>query len=188
MPKSITSMMPALGSLLKRVIANFAIVAMVVAAACVLLRLDLGANAPTPEGAAGSGEPGGSGVIIRSEVVRLSLPETLIDLRQRELNASVALTDHELKIALERRRQGSLWYAVTIRGHQVNGDAIVMTFVRHPHREPEHFQELLDVLAAVAANRDPDLAAGDNGPMVHIVQANMSEQQFIEAVRERRVR
>jgi hypothetical protein len=188
MPKWITPMMTARGSRLKRAIGNHTIVALIVAAAFVFARLDRRATAPMPDGAAEPSEPGGSGVITRSEVVRVWLPQTLIDVGQRELRGAVVPTHHELKVALERRRHEGLLYAVTIRGHQVNGGAGDVTFVRHPYSEPEHFQELLVVLAAVAANPSADLAAGGHRPIVHIVKANMSKQEFIEAVRKRHVR
>jgi hypothetical protein len=188
MEKSMMPMMPAPGSWLKRVIGNFTAVAMIVAAAFVLGRLDQWATAPTPDVAAESGELGGSGLIIRSEVLCFWLPRTLIDIGLCELNASLTPTHHELKVTLESRRQENLWYAVTVRGHQVNGGVGDITFVRHPCREPEHLQDLFDILAALAANPRPDLTEGEFGAIVHIVEANMSEQEFIEAARERHVR
>jgi hypothetical protein len=188
MPKWIVPMVRTLSYLFNRGIRNLTIAAVIAAAAFVLVRPDLGPYAPTVDGAAKSDEPGGSGVVIRSEAVRWWLPRTLIDIKQRELNASAAPTHHELKAALEGRRQENLWYTVTIRGHQANGGAADITFMRHPCREPEWFQELVDVLATATVTPHHNLTAGECAAIVHIVEANMSEQEFVEALRKRHAR
>jgi hypothetical protein len=188
MPKCIVPMVRTLGYLFNRGIGNLTIAAVIVAAAFVLVRPHLGPYAPTVDGAAESDERGGSGVVIRSEAVCWWLPRTLIDIKQRELNASAAPTHHELKAALEGRRQENLWYAVTIRGHQVNGGVTEITCMRHPYREPEWFQELVDGLATATVTPHHELTGGECAAVVHILEANMSEQEFVEALRERHAR
>jgi hypothetical protein len=85
----------------------------------------------------------------RTEVVRLWLPETLIDFARRGSQSSAPQTHSELRAFLERRGQTNLWCAFTTRFHEVNGRSADITFTRRPYRDPQHFQELLDILAAL---------------------------------------
>jgi hypothetical protein len=91
--------------------------------------------------------PGFSGAE-RSEVLRLWLPETLIDFAKRGSQPSAPQTHSELRAFLERRGQTNLWYAFTTRFHQTNRGIADITFWRRPYRDSQHFQELLDILAA----------------------------------------
>jgi len=126
----------------------------------------------------------GSGVTVREEVLQLWLPETLIDLAGQHSESSVAPTHQELRTSLERRGQEKLWYALTTRSYQVNGGIADITFIRHPYRDPEHFQEFLDVLATAAGNppRYPTLQY--SGSEVHILPGELSEREPSEVVEE----
>jgi len=92
------------------------------------------------------------GIIVRSEVLRLWLPEPLIVLAKRQSWAPV-LRDHgELQRFLELDHQEDLWHALTIRGHQANGGFADITFIRRPYTDSQCFPELLNVLAVAAGN------------------------------------
>jgi hypothetical protein len=126
----------------------------------------------------------GSGVIVRAEVLHLWLPETLIDLVGHQSEYLVSQTHHELQPSLERRGHEKLWYASTTRGYQVNGGIVDITVIRHPYRDPEHFQEFLDVLSTVAGNppRYPTLQYSGAG--VHVLPGELSEREPSEVVEE----
>jgi hypothetical protein len=96
----------------------------------------------------------GSGIIVRSEVVHLQIPETFRDLAYLQSQAQVLSNHNDLRLFLEQRHQTDLWYAVTTRGHQVNGGHSDITFVRHPYDDPHHFQEVLDILARAIGRTD----------------------------------
>ena len=136
MPKRIKEIDLPLGAFFNRLVGKLMIVVVVVATAIGLTQF--GAVAPRPSGAPEFSDPPGSGVIVRSEVIHLWLPENLVDLARHEFPALVARTHQELKKALERRGQENLWYAITVRGHQVNQGAADISFIRHPYREPEN--------------------------------------------------
>jgi len=126
----------------------------------------------------------GSGITVRAEVLHLWLPETLIDLAGHQAEYSVPQTHHELQTSLERRGQEKLWYALTTRGYQVNGGITDITFIRHPYRDPEHFQEFLDVLATVAGNPPRYPTLHYSGAEVHIPPGELSEREPSEVVAE----
>ncbi len=102
-------------------------------------------------------EPPNSGLIVQSEVLYVCVPQALIDLAKRDLEDHVASTYDDWKATLERHGHQNVCYGLLVRTHQKNGRVVDLTFVRYPHREPERFPELLDVLA-IAAGRPP---AGD---------------------------
>ncbi len=126
----------------------------------------------------------GSGVTVRAEVLQLWLPESLIDLAGRQPESSVPQTHDELQTFLERRGQEKLWYALTTRGYQVNGDTADITVIRHPYGDPQHFQEFLDVLATAAGNPPRYPALHYSRAEVHILSGEPSERDRSEVVEE----
>jgi hypothetical protein len=180
MPKPITMIDLPLGSLFSRLVGNLTIVVVFVTTAIGLTQFD--AFAPRPSGALEFSDPPGSGVIVRSEVIHLWLPEILVDPTRHEFPVLVARTHQELKKALERGGQENLWYAITVRGHQANHGAADISLIRYPYREPENFQELIDVLATVAGSPHCRSSADYSAAIVHIMPAGMSRREWLEAM------
>jgi hypothetical protein len=180
MPKRIMMIDLPLGALFRRLAGNLMIVFMFLMTTIGLLQF--GALAPRLSGAPEFSGPPGSGVIIRSEVIHLWVPETLVDPALHELPALVARTHQELKQTLKRRGQENLWYAITVRGHQANHGATDISFIRYPYRDPESLEELMDVLAAVAGRRPRDSSADYSAAVVHITPAAMSQREWLEAM------
>jgi hypothetical protein len=180
MPKLITTIDLPLGALFSRLAGNLMIVVLLVTTAIGLTRF--GAVVPRPSGAPEFSDPSGSGVIVRSEVIHLWLPETLVDPTRREFPALVARTHQELKKTLELRGQENLWYAITVRGHQVNHGVLDISFIRYPYREPDKLQELMDVLAAVAGSPPRHPSADYSSAIVHIIPAGMSQREWLTAM------
>jgi hypothetical protein len=104
--------------------------------------------------------PAGGGIIIRSEVLRVWLPQTLIDLAKRQTKPSRIRNFEELHRILEDRNQQDVWYALTSRGHQESGEFIDLTVIRWPDRDSRNFPELLDVLD-VASGHPPSEPGAD---------------------------
>ena len=180
MPKPITMIDLPLGALFSRLVGNLMIVVVFVTTAIGLTQFD--AWAPRSSGALEFNDPPGSGVIVRSEVIHLWLPEILVDPARREFPALVARSHQELKKALERGGQENLWYAITVRGHQANHGATDISFIRHPYRDPENLQELMDVLATVAGSPHCRSSADYSAAIVHIIPAGMSRREWLEAM------
>ncbi len=128
-------------------------------------------------------EPPNSGVIVRSEVLYVCIPQALIDLAKRDLEAHVAWTHDDWKAALERQGHENVCYGLIVRAYQTNGRAVDLAFVRYPHREPENFEALLDVLA-IAADRPPagHLAWDYSRTTVEIAATNASRQEILERI------
>ena len=98
-------------------------------------------------------EPAGAGTMIASEVRLIRIPEALAKLAARQARSHDLRVHDDLRRSLEAADQRGLWYAVTIRGHQANGVQRDLSFIRHPHDEPEHFEELAPILARAAGGR-----------------------------------
>jgi hypothetical protein len=111
----------------------------------------------------------GAGIVVRSELIRLWLPETLIDLAQRQSQSRVVRTHGELQRFLELEDRKDLWYAITTRGHQVNGNFVDITVIRRPYADPFDFAEFLDVLATVTGNPPVDPGTDSSQVSVHIL-------------------
>jgi hypothetical protein len=128
-------------------------------------------------------EPPNSGLIVRSEVLYVCIPQALIDLAKRDLEAHVDSTYDDWKATLERHGHQNVCYGLLVRTHQKNGRVVDLTFVRYPHREPQIFQELLDVLAIEAGRppvRDPD--RDYSRTTVEIASTNAPRQEILERI------
>jgi hypothetical protein len=98
-------------------------------------------------------EAPGSGTIVASEVIHLRIPETLAKIATQQGRSPGIRVHADLRRALERLDQRGLWYSVTIGARQANGAQSEMTFIRHPYDEPQHFPEVMRVLARARAAR-----------------------------------
>ena len=129
--------------------------------------------------AASDDEPGG-GIIVRSEVVRLFLPRTLIELANRPTQQTPLRTHDDLRRRLEIEHHRDLWYALTVRGLQVNGESVDLTFIRRPYDEPDRFPEFLEVLAAAVGNPPCKLVRA----AVHLIPDELSVREPREVISE----
>ena len=180
MPERVTKIDFPRGALIRRLAGKLMILFMFVTAAIGLTQF--GAMAPQSIAAPESSDPPGSGLIVCSEVIRLWVPESLVDPARHELPALAAQTHQELKKVLGRRGMENLRYAITVRTHQANHRTEDISYIRNPYRQPEYFPELMDVLTAVAESPSRDPSADHSAAIVHIVPAGMSEREWLEAV------
>jgi hypothetical protein len=113
----------------------------------------------------------GEGIIVRSEVLQVFLPQSLVVLAKGQ-SRSPALRDHgELRRYLKLEHQEDVWYALTIRGHQANGHLADITFIRRPYADSQNFPELLALLATAAGNPPHDVAADYSTASVQLMPA-----------------
>jgi hypothetical protein len=103
-------------------------------------------------GEAEAGNCSGCGVIVREEVLCLWLPGTLCVAAERPNELARLRTHEELREWLRARNEEDLWYALTSRGHQVNGGSADRTVIRLPGHDPSLFEEFLAVLATAGGN------------------------------------
>ena len=99
--------------LLRRWGGGILIVSMLLATAFGVMWLD--SRVIRPGRMLASPESPGSGIVVRSEVVHLWLPETLIGLATSQSEHLLAKKHEELRAYLESRGQEKIWYAVTNR-------------------------------------------------------------------------
>lgn len=117
----------------------------------------------------------GAGIVVRSELVHLWLPQTLLELARGDSRSSMVRTHADLRRWLESDGRKDLWYAITTRGYQVNGELREGTVIRWPYNDATHFAELLDTLAT--ADESPPRSFGpDNAkPRIHILPEELLE-------------
>jgi hypothetical protein len=126
----------------------------------------------------------GSGIIVRSEVLRLWLPQTLIELAKRQTQPSRIRTHEELLRTLECLRQRDVWYALTARAHKVNGELVDLTTIRWPYRDSRYFPELLDVLALATGEPPSDPTPGFWNVSVSVLPDDSLTREPREVMRE----
>jgi hypothetical protein len=143
--------------------------------ACHLARQD---RAPEP-----ANHPG-SGIIVRSEVLRLWLPQTLIELAKRQTLPSRIRTHEELQRTLECLCQRDVWYALTARAHKVNGERVDLTTIRWPYRDSRYFPELLDVLALAAGEPPSDPTPGFSDVSISVLPDDSLKRAPREVMRD----
>ena len=135
-------------------------------------------------GATPGAEQPGAGVIIRSQVIRVYLPEVLAQVATAKSRTHPFKTHDELKGYLEWRRVEGLWYALTIRVHQVNGGIKDLTFIRSPYDDPLHFDELCNILATAAGNPPVDSDSDYSQATVRIIQPETLKSVPLEVMAE----
>jgi hypothetical protein len=144
----------------------------IVAAAIAFARFDFRAGGPRQ--AAENVSPPGSGAIVGAEVLHLWIPEALIDLAAHE----------DLQILLEQKGQEDLWYAITVRGHQANGDPADITFIRHPYSDPANLQEFLVVLATTKGKPPADSIVDFSTAEIHVLPRELLNRDPRETLKE----
>ena len=130
---------------------------------------------------AGSDDEPGSGMMIRSEVIRLYLPRTLIELAKRQTLPSRILTHDDLRRILEVRRHKDLWYALTVRGLQVNGEFVELTFVRRPYFESRGLRNSWTSLPRPRRTR-PTSASRFSSAKITVIPDELSERDAREVI------
>jgi hypothetical protein len=131
---------------------------------------------------AGSDNEPGSGIMIRSEVIHIYLPRTLIELAKGQTPQPIR-THEDLRRRLEIARHRDLWYALTARALQVNGEFVELTFIRRPYADPDHFPEFLEILAA-ALGGPPNLWRNLSSATVHVLPDGLSKRDPREVISE----
>jgi hypothetical protein len=109
-----------------------------------LMWAGLPAEAPAPE------EPRGSGIVLRTEVTTIWMPRALRDLARHRANPPVDCSPEELQTYLGRNGWSPAWYALTYRGHQVNGAFGDITWIRRLSEAADYLDELQAVMATAA--------------------------------------
>jgi hypothetical protein len=111
-------------------------------------------EAPAPQG------PPGSGIVLRTEVTAIWMPRALRALARHQAGPPADSSPEELQTYLARNGWGVAWYALTYRGHQVNGESGEITQIRRLSEAADHLGELQAVMAK-AAGRSPRFEGGD---------------------------
>lgn len=125
----------------------------------------------------------GGGIMVRSQVLHIWLPEPLADPSACEVRPDAVPSDRELRGILERRGYQDLFYAISYRIYQANADTADVSFIRFPYREPESLREFLAILAWRVGRPDRDWDGVFAGATVHILPAKVSRQELIQILR-----
>ena len=125
----------------------------------------------------------GLGIIVRSEVLRLWMPEAT-EMAICQLQRPALQTHKELKRFLELHDQKGLWYALTARAYQANGHCVDLTFVRQPYKDSAHFPEFLAILAAADSRPPCNRTVEFSRVSVHVIAGDLSKREPREVMAE----
>ena len=129
-------------------------------------------------------EPPGGGIVVRSELIHVWLPETLAELAQGPARSQVVRDHGALKRLLELRGRQDAWYGLTFRQHQVNGRFAEITMIRRPYHDPRYDPELLAVLASLAGEPLRDSVLDFSTASIHIIPPGWRDRDPRDAVAE----
>jgi hypothetical protein len=115
-----------------------------------------------------------AGIIIRTEMLDVWLPQTLFERPKHQ----------SLQQFLELHGQENIWYALNVRGHQVNGVFADILIIRRPCRDPDHLPELLDILATTSGDPPSDPKFDFSQAAVHIIAEDLARRQPAEVISE----
>jgi hypothetical protein len=156
----------------------------IVLAAVMIVAFRLVSRATGPGRRLDPAEVPGGGIVVRSEVLHLWSPEALMELARQQARAPVVRDHGGLRRSLELRGQQDLWYALTVRGHQVNGLFADMTVIRRPYRDPESFPEFLNVLAVAGGDPPRDPGPDFSTASIHLIPAELARREPSGAIAE----
>jgi hypothetical protein len=111
----------------------------------------------------------------RFKVLRIWLPRSLDEIARGPTSYALTHTHSEFQRFLAARNQKDLWYALTARAYQRNGEYSDCTYVRYPYKESLYFLELLEVLAVAAGNSSPSGMAEFQESSVTVMPDEMLE-------------
>jgi hypothetical protein len=140
------------------------------------MRRDSPAGGPVIEG------PPDSGVVVRTEVTAVWIPQALCELARGRAGPRVDCSPEEVQIYLARHGWRVAWYALTCRGYQVNGHSEEITHIRWLSEAAEHLDELQAVMAT-AAGRSPRFEGSDSScARVEIIPDTLQAVDSREAI------
>lgn len=173
-----TRLLAAAAALLRMAVVASAITASVFGPA----RTEHHAVAPAADG------PPGSGIIERTDVTAVWVPQALLDLARHGAGGPVIRSPGDLGDYVERHRLSAAWYAVTYRGRQIDGDSAEITQIRHLSDAPAHPGEFLDVMAFLAGNPPRSEKWDFSGAAVRVIPGRLLTVVPSEAITELIVR
>jgi hypothetical protein len=93
------------------------------------------------EGPAPVGPPG-SGIVLRTEVTAIGIPQALRELARHRAGPPVDRSSEELQTDLGRNGWRAPWYALTYRGHQLNCGFGEITQLRRLSKAADYLDEV----------------------------------------------
>jgi hypothetical protein len=115
-----------------------------------------------------------AGLIVRSEVLDVWLPQKLFERPKHQ----------SLQQFLELPGQENIWYALIVRGHQLNGIFADILIIRRPCRDPDHLPELLDILATASGDPPSDPKFDFSKAAVHIIAEESARREPAQVISE----
>jgi hypothetical protein len=122
------------------------IAAVAVEGACGLVRLDYHVTSARPET--------NNGLIVRQHARSIWLYPAFLELAHRPSELAECQSCEAYRRYADTRRLQNAWYLITIEGVQINGETVILPFIRHPYEMSDRdFAEFLGVLAVADGKR-----------------------------------
>jgi hypothetical protein len=126
--------------------------------------------------------PPGSGITVRTEVTAIWMPQSLHDLARHQAGPPVDRSVEELQAHLGRSGWIAAWYALTYRGHQVNGGFGEITQIRRLSDAAGHLSEFQAVMATAAGRPPRDERLDFSQARVEVIPVTLQSVDPREAI------
>jgi hypothetical protein len=134
-----------------------------------------------PEATAMEGTPG-SGIVLRTEITAVWIPRDLCDQTRRKVGVLANRSPKALQTCVGRNEWGDAWYALTYRGHQVDGRFAEITQIRPLREAVDHLEELQAVTATASGKSLPFRGADFSNARVEVIPETLQAADPREAI------
>jgi hypothetical protein len=123
----------------------------------------------SPPEATAMEEPPGSGIVLRTEITAVWIPRALRDQTRRKVGLLANPSPDALQTCVRRNEWGDAWYALTYRGHQVDGRFAEITQIRPLREAVDHLEELRAVMATASGKSHFSQGADFSNARVEVI-------------------
>jgi hypothetical protein len=121
-----------------------------------------------------------SGITIRSEILTIYAPKTLIEFAK----AHPEITTNDELVRLIRAEKLNVWFATVTRLHQANGKVTEVAYSYRPGERPEYFDNTKAVLLTLAGNRAGPAAVAEKNTKTEVIDDAMMEMEPMAGLRQ----
>ena len=129
---------------------------------------------------AGASQPEASGITVRSEIVTIYAPETLIDF----VKAHPEITTNDELVRLISQAKLNVWFATVTRNHQADGNFADVPIWCRPGERPECFDHAKAVLLTLAGNRPGPGTVDYTKAKTELIEDAMMEMEPLDGLRQ----
>ncbi len=129
---------------------------------------------------AGAPQPEPPGITVRSEILIIYAPKTLIDFAK----AHPEITTNDERVRLIRQAKLNVWFAIVGRNHQASGIFTDVAMCFRPGERQEWFDNTKAVLLTLAGNRPVPGTVAYRNTKTEVLEDAMMEMEPVDGLRQ----